>query len=421
MVGLRGKIKSGDVGWVQLKLEDVVLRQKGAFVSGPFGSNISAKFFVDAGVPVIRGNNLTKGEQKFLDEGFVFLTDSKAAEFSNCIATEGDIIFTAAGSIGQVGIIPESKRYPYYIISNKQLRARIDPTKAKPLFVYYWLSSKKMVRWLESMNNGGAVPLLNLGIVRKAPIPCPPIKIQQRICDILSAYDDLIENNRRRIQLLEQAARLLYKEWFVHLRFPGHEHVAITNGVPDGWKKEKVCAHVDFVRGVEPGSKNYMQVSDEGLVPFLRVGDFGNRLSNIFIDATFAEGNMLKPQDVAITMDGTPGLVGFGMTGAFSSGIRKVVPKDNCGIGWSFIYTLLKSESIQATVARFAKGTTILHASSSIDHMVFLQSHQGILDVFEDVAGSLLRQVLLLEQQNRKLVKARDLLLPRLMSGAVTV
>ncbi len=89
------------MNWPQLKLEDLVLPQKGSLVSGPFGSNISAKFFVADGVPVIRGNNLSKGEQRFIDEGFAFLTEPKAAEFSNCIATEGDIILTAAGSIGK--------------------------------------------------------------------------------------------------------------------------------------------------------------------------------------------------------------------------------------------------------------------------------------------------------------------------------
>ncbi len=92
--------------------------------------------------------------------------------------------------------------------------------RRRSLFVYFWLTSAKMVQHIEAQNNGGAVPLLNLGIIRRLPVPCPPLPTQQRIAGILSAYDDLIENNRRRIGLLEQAARLLYREWFVHLRFP---------------------------------------------------------------------------------------------------------------------------------------------------------------------------------------------------------
>ncbi|MDD9859040.1 MAG: restriction endonuclease subunit S [Nitrospira sp.] len=370
----------------------------------------------EVGPKFLRITDIVPHQIDYLTVPYCEIDEKNFAKFS---LASGDIVIARTGAtVGYAKLIRNNEPS---VFASYLVRIRIDSDKADSGYVGRVVESDLYKRFVRSRVGGAAQPNANAKVLSSFRLPLPKRSIQIRIASILSTYDDLIENNRRRIRLLEKAARLLYKEWFVHFRFPGHECITVTNGVPDGWKKEKVSAHVDFVRGVEPGSKNYMQVSDEMLVPFLRVGDFGNRISNIFIDATFAEGKMLKSEDVAITMDGTPGLVGFGMTGAFSSGIRKVVPKDNCGIGWSFIYTLLKSESIQATVARFAKGTTILHASSSIDHMVFLQPHQGILGVFEDVTGSLLRQVLLLDQQNRKLVKARDLLLPRLMNGAVTV
>ena len=143
------------MSWPLVELQELALQEKGSIVSGPFGSNIGSRFFVDKGVPVIRGNNLTKGGQKFIDDGFVYLTESKAAEFPNCIAVTDDLVFTAAGSIGQVGLIPAVSRYERYVISNKQLRVRLDQNKAVPLFVYYWLTSKRMIRYLEGMNNGG--------------------------------------------------------------------------------------------------------------------------------------------------------------------------------------------------------------------------------------------------------------------------
>ena len=167
--------------WPKVELQNIALNDKGAIASGPFGSNISAKYFVEEGVPVIRGNNLTKGKTKFIDESFAYLTETKAAEFPNCIAVTDDIVFTAAGSIGQVGIIPPDTRYEQYVISNKQLRVRLDKSKANPNFVYAWLSSPLMVRYLENMNNGGAVPLLNLGIIRKVPVPLPPMETQTRL------------------------------------------------------------------------------------------------------------------------------------------------------------------------------------------------------------------------------------------------
>src|SRR4029079_6854424 len=99
------------------KLETYSLPEKGAIVSGPFRSNIGSRFFVEEGVPVIRGNNLTKGESRFIDDGFVFLTEEKASEFKNCEALAGDLVFTAAGTIGQVGIIPQNSSFDRYIIS----------------------------------------------------------------------------------------------------------------------------------------------------------------------------------------------------------------------------------------------------------------------------------------------------------------
>ena len=295
----------------------------------------------------------------------------------------------------------------------------LDPSVLNTRFLYYLLSLA--LSHFQSASIGAATQYLTKGILDNFRVSLPPIETQNNITCILSAYDNLIENNQRRIQLLEQSAQLLYKEWFVHLRFPGHEHTIITDDVPEGWSKEKVATHVSFVRGVEPGSKNYIREPDDGLIPFLRVGDFGSRSSNIFIEPTFSKGNTLQPEDVAITMDGTPGRVGFGMTGAYSSGIRKIVGKNHCNIGWAFIYTLLQSDAIQTTVDRFSKGTTILHASSSIDHLEFLQPPPNIRCLFEDAVAPLLRQILLLEQKNQKLSQGRDLLMPRLMSGDMAI
>jgi type I restriction enzyme S subunit len=117
--------------WPLVELQEIAPPEKGSIVSGPFGSNIGSRFFVDEGVPVIRGNNLSKGNAKFIDDGFVFLTEQKAAEFRNCQALADDIVFTAAGSIGQVGIIPQDSHFERYIISNKQLRVCLDQGKGQ--------------------------------------------------------------------------------------------------------------------------------------------------------------------------------------------------------------------------------------------------------------------------------------------------
>ena len=406
--------------WQIAKLKDIALNEKGSIVSGPFGSNISSRFFVDEGIPVIRGNNLTKGEKKFIDDGFVYLTEIKAAEFKNCNAIKEDIIFTAAGSIGQVGIIPDNTRFKRYIISNKQLRVRIDKSKAIPLFVYYWLATSRMIGYLEGMNNGGAVPLLNLGIIRKVPIPVPPLVIQTKICEIISNYNDQIENNNQRIKLLEEAAHLIFREWFVYYRFPGHDKVKLVDSVPEVWKREKLKKLVNFKRGIEPGSDNYLENNDDGLFPFYRVSDLITRKPGIFVDEQYVKEAILKGKDIVVSLDGSVGIVSMGLYGGYSSGIRKLIIKNN-KINRAFLYLLMKSSYIQGIINAYSKGTTIQHAGESINYMNPLLPTKDLMDKFGEIAEPVLDEMLILLNQNQKLTKARDLLLPKLMSGAIEV
>lgn len=142
--------------WIHTTLNDICRSDKGAIISGPFGSNISSKFFVLDGVPVIRGNNLSLSLDKFYDDDFVFVTEEKADEL-NCYAEEGDLIFTAAGTIGQVGILEAPLKYKKYVISNKQLRARIDTRKVDLLYAYYLSlhllkSAQNFVSWIHLLS-----------------------------------------------------------------------------------------------------------------------------------------------------------------------------------------------------------------------------------------------------------------------------
>lgn len=217
-------------------------------VAGPFGSKISSKFFVDEGVPVIRGSNLRDDLTRFVPENFVFISETKAQEFRPQLVKGGDLIFTCWGTIGQVGLIPENGPYPEYVISNKQLKLRVNQKIASPLFCFYYFASPLHVEQVRNRNIGGAVPGINLGILKSFRIALPPIKVQDRLIEILGSYDDLIENNRRRIVLLEDAARQVYQEWFVRLRFPGREHTRIVDGVPEGWQRKRLGALADINR-----------------------------------------------------------------------------------------------------------------------------------------------------------------------------
>jgi type I restriction enzyme, S subunit len=415
------------VSWPTVNLGELVDSAKGSLVSGPFGSNIGSRFFVDEGVPIIRGNNLAKGAERFLDEGFVFLTEQKASEFANCKALPSDIIFTAAGSIGQVGVIPENRKYEYYIISNKQIRARIDLCKALPNFVYLWLSSNQMVRYIESQNNGGAVPLLNLSLIRRLPVPHPPLDKQARIAEILSAYDDLIENNRRRIGLLEEAARLLYREWFVSFRFPGHEHVKITNGLPDGWERRTLK---ELAISVEYGFTESASHEVDG-PRFLRITDIvdgpidWSTVPRCPIADERMQRFLLSPGDIVVAR-----------TGATTGWARRIGRQSEPAVFASYLVrfrfgrnyrpelaaTFMESEAYKAFVRANLGGAAQPNASATVLGSAPVPVPIATLQKnFADAVTPMYEQIDALMEQNQKLLEARDLLLPRLMNGEIVV
>jgi type I restriction enzyme S subunit len=282
-------------------------------------------------------------------------------------------------------------------------------------YLYYVL--QQALAHFQSVSIGASTQYLTKPVLDGFTVQLPSRATQDAIVSILSVYDDLIENNRRRMALLEEAARLLYQEWFVSLRFPGHERVQVIDGVPEGWEREPLGLHVSFERGIEPGAVNYQSESGPGLVRFLRVGDLGDRPASVFIDSDLAGDRILKPSDIAITLDGTIGLVRLGLDGAFSSGIRRLVPKRECTVGWALLFETLQSDHIQDTIRAYAKGVTIQHASAAIDAMTFVRPTRTLLNCFEDQAAPMLRAWLLLRKMNAALGSARDLLLPRLMSG----
>ncbi|MBI2185132.1 MAG: restriction endonuclease subunit S [Thaumarchaeota archaeon] len=204
------EFKDSEIGripksWGVVSINDIKVGIKGAVVSGPFGSNIGKRFFVDRGVPVIRGNNLTgSGEKRFIDEGFVFVTEQKAEELKSCTAIPNDLIFTAAGTLGQVGLIPEDCRYPKYIISNKQLRARVDEHKALPLFLFYWFSSPLVKMLINHRKTGTSIPVINLSVLRSLPVILPSLTEQRQLVSILQSVDKKIKAEEKRKSILQQ-------------------------------------------------------------------------------------------------------------------------------------------------------------------------------------------------------------------------
>ncbi|WP_456473211.1 restriction endonuclease subunit S [Desulfolithobacter sp.] len=244
-----------------------------------------------------------------------------------------------------------------------------------------------------------AVPGVNRNVLHARMVRYPDTDTQKRIASKLATYDDLIENNRRRVRLLEQSARLLYKEWFVHLRFPGHEHVKITDGVPVGWEKKplgevaplkygKALKQDDRIPGPFPvyGSSGVVGTHEKALVPgpAIIVGRKGNVGSVYWCEDDF------HPIDTVYFID-----------------------RENCSL--LLYYSLLHTSFISTDVAVPGLNRNFAHSRK------ILIPEAKIQRVFEETVAPIHKQIHGLHKYNHALAEARDLLLPRLMNGEIAV
>jgi len=204
------------IEWMDTTVNEIADPSPNALVTGPFGSKISSRFFQTSGVPVIRESNLSADvTHRLIEENLAFLSAEKANEFVRNTAFSGDLVFTCWGTIGQVGLIDERASYCQYVISNKQMKLKPDPSIANSLFLYYLFSGPEMLGTIQGQAIGSSVPGFNLGQLGSLRLRLPSLTEQQTIANILGTLDDKIELNRRMNGVLESMARAIFKAWFI--------------------------------------------------------------------------------------------------------------------------------------------------------------------------------------------------------------
>ncbi|HLB71802.1 MAG TPA: restriction endonuclease subunit S [Candidatus Methanoperedens sp.] len=285
-----------------------------------------------------------------------------------------------------------------------------------PGFVYYAITDHKFTEYLANNAIGTSYPAVDTDTILRGEIPNFSYDIQHKIASILSAYDSLIENNRRRIQLLEQSARLLYREWFVHLRFPGHEHIRIIDGVPEGWKKRYLVDLADLVMGQSPKSEFYNE-EGEGLPFHQGVTNFGDRFVNHEIYCTI-KNRLANPGDILCSVRAPVGRLNLTIDEiVIGRGLAAIHSKSN---HQSFLYYQLKNHFFKEDMIG---GGAIFAAVTKKDmekQELLCPPHSLIID-FEEISIPIDNQLRTLHLQNNRLRRARDILLPRLMNGEITV
>ena len=404
------------MNWPRVTVESIRAESRYSLVGGPFGSNLTTRDYVEDGIPVIRGGNLPDARE-FLDEDFVFVREEKADALLANIAYPGDVVFTQRGTLGQVGVIPMDSSFPRYVISQSQMKLTVASEKANPRFVYYFFRLPATVQKIKNHGLTSGVPHINLGILKAFEIPLPPLQAQKAIVFILATYDDLIENNRRRMALLEDSARLLYREWFVRLRFPGYEHTSVVDGVPQGWERKtlgSLCREIrDLVlpEALEPDTP-YIGLEH---IPrrSISLNEWGTAEQVTSSKSRFKAGEILfgkiRPYFHKVG-------VAF-VDGVASSDAIVIRPADE-KLHALVLMTMSSDEFVAVTAQQMKEGSKMPRADwKQMQAYSVPVPPAGLLNSFDDTIQPVIAQLKSLSFANQKLRAARDLLLPRLMSG----
>jgi type I restriction enzyme S subunit len=403
-------------------LSEIVESWGGLIQTGPFGSQLHQHDYSEQGIPVVMPKDIRNGR---IDEsGIARIPEGKASQLSRHFLKAGSVVFPRRGEISKCAYINEEQAG--FLCGTGCIKIEPPEEKLRSKFLFYFLGLRQSVEWLERNAVGTTMLNLNTKILGGLKVPLFAPKKQDEIVEILSAYDDLIENNRRRIQLLEQAARLLYKEWFVHLRFPGHEHTPIIDGVPEGWEKKKIAEVCETIGGGTPSTK----VSEywDGDITWVVPSDITNNNSLILLKSERkitekglreSSAKMVPAETILMTSRASVGF--FALMDhevCTNQGFINIVPHDD----HSRMYLLFNLLSRVNEIRSNAKGTTYPEISKGrFREMDITIPSKTLMYQFGEIAYDTIRQVRCLMRSNMNLAKARDLLLPKLMNGEVAV
>ncbi len=346
------------------------------------------------------------------------VTDDARKSHQNQFVPPDAVMVTCIGNtIGKCGISSVD------CLTNQQINTIIPEEGNNPRFVYYLLVHNTEVVRGVGLGGGAATPILNKTSFSKIKLRVPSKESWDGIANILSTYDDLMENNRRRIQLLEQSARLLYKEWFVHLRFPGHEHIKIVDGVPEGWTQGVISDLGEVITGKTPSKKRASYYG--GDIPFIKTPDMhGNAIVIQTEDRLTEEGAnsqaniMLPPRSILVSCIGTVGAVSFNSTPAQTNQqINAIIPKNEFLRYWTFF----SAKDLKPLLEGIGGGVTMTNVNKTkFSGIQVIIPPPLLLETFNLIVAPMFDQIEMLLLMNKQSAQTRDLLLPRLMNGEIT-
>lgn len=400
------------MSWNRVKLGDIA-----KFLSGGTPSKQRPEYW-GGNIPWVSAKDL-KGTRIF--DSQLYVTEDGVMNGTKMVP-ENTILFVVRGmSLAKEFRISLTK---VPVAFNQDLKALFLKDDIDPYFVFYALYAKREhIKQLAGDASHGTKKLPT-EVIECIDLKLPDYITQIKVGQIASQYDDLIENNRRRIQLLEESARLLYKEWFVRLRFPGHEHVAIVDGIPEGWEQKTVGELSSFLsRGITP------KYDDEAPGIVINQKCIRNRLLNLQLarhqKKEVPKNKLVRFGDILINSTGT------GTLGRVSQVFESL---ENCTVdshvtiirpekSEHIFYLGLLLASMEAQIAEMGRGATNQTelSKASISEILALVPPKSLVLELSSFATKNFQQITTLVSQSEKLKQARDLLLPRLMNGEIAV
>ena len=451
--------------WATVSIDDIKLPEKYSCVGGPFGSSLSQKHYVDSGVPVIRGTNLAG--DIFSESDFVFVSPDKANELQRNMAFRGDIVFTQRGTLGQVALIPEDSLYEKYIVSQSQMKLTVNPKQADAYFIYTYFRTNEAKTLIENNAIIGGVPHINLGILKEFKLRLPPLSEQKRISEVSKSIDNKINLNPQINQTLEQISQTLFKSWFVdfdpvidnaldavnsipetlqsraELRqkvrnsadikplpadiralFPAEFEETELGWVPKGWESVTFDSFCDLIQSGGTPSRKETSFWDEGTIKWLSSGEVKGK---IVLDTKEKITDIgLLNSSAKLWAKYTTVVAMYGATAGEVCliGDKMTANQACCGLYSEkypfYVYNFVSDKAYE--IASKATGSAQQNLNKLIiSSTKFTRPSNAIISIFEDNVAPLFMNWFSNTAENNTLTALRDTLLPKLISGELSL
>jgi len=380
------------------------------FGDAPFGTSLKTKDYVNHGIPVIQGRNIR--DQKFVWNHKLYVSENKFNSLKRSHCRAGDLVFPKIGNrtVGSCALVPSVEGNETFLLSTNLMKMSVKPEIAYLKYVYYYFCLPQIRGKIISIAGGGAQPIFNFTTLKGFDIELPSLFLQQKIASILSVYDDLIENNTRRIQVLEEMAQRIYREWFVKFRYPGHENQKLVEPdlgmIPEEWEVKELGEKINFIRGKNITKREIIP----GHIPVVAAG---------INPAYYHNKSNVDAPVVTISASGAnAGFVRLYSEDIWASDCS-YISKESVEFIY-YYYTQLIDRQIEITALQ--RGSAQPHVyPKDLVRMLIVDPPVVLLLKFEELAIPIFEEIGNLKLKNINLQKTRDLLLPKLISGKLDV